>query len=66
MPRTWGDHTLFTDAALNRAAVDIVGIFMGTLRKSFEKTKAKEGWPDDAEPTWEIRWTYTEPYEEQM
>ena len=65
-PRTWGEQTEFTDLLLQQAAVDVVGIFIDTLRQSFEKTKREQGWPDDAEPTWAIRWTYTEPYEEQM
>ena len=65
-PRTWGDQKEFTDELLQLAALNIPAAIIDQLRYDFEKTKKREGWPEDAAPTWCIRWTYTEPYEEQM
>jgi hypothetical protein len=59
-PRTWGNRECFTDEALQLAAIDVPNYIIKRLRFSFDEAKEREGWPENAVPEWEIRWTYNE------
>lgn len=64
-PREWGNQKYFTDELLQLSVLNVPTAIIEQLRYDFEKIKARENWPEDAVPTWCIRWTYMEPPEEQ-
>ena len=55
----WGDRKFVSDEALEGAGIDLLCMVKDKLRASFDKCAAENGWPSDARPTWELRWTYT-------
>jgi hypothetical protein len=65
-PRTWGNNKEFTDELLQLSVTNIPIAIIEQLRYDFERMKVRENWPEDAKPSWSIRWTYTEPWAEEI
>jgi hypothetical protein len=59
----YGWQNTVTDFLLQAANEDeslVIAHMMDRGRHEFEKLKAERGWPEDAAPLWQVRWTYLE------
>jgi hypothetical protein len=57
----WGWYMRFTETMRRDAVVSVPELIVKEGLAEFDRMKTERGWPADAKPSWELRWTYFEP-----